>query len=352
MAQGRDQDADLAADASSEPTARPPGRGSAGQAPRVGEEALPVALATVTVAGQCRERSPADEALFGSRGARFAERFADAAQGQRLLSRALADGTAEGAGTLIGAAGPFVARVSLWRQRSGERIRLVAAFAADPPAGGRHSAGEAERLALVRFAALLRLPAEAALALAHRLRSLGGDGADGAAEAVAALWRVVALVGDMGTWRPGRLTGAGHGADECDLSRLARRVMRLAEPLAAREGATLALPAPSAASAVLVVADQAALWSGLETLVRTAIAHAGPGGSVRAALGAEAGGLVLAIESARSPEAEGGRATETETLEALALIVAAGARLDVAPIEANRRVATIRFPPERCVPLP
>ncbi|MEL6574583.1 MAG: hypothetical protein AAFQ81_01735, partial [Pseudomonadota bacterium] len=89
--------------------------------------ALPVALLAVTVNGRCRERSPADLALFGSDADGFLERFADRHLGQSLFARAVEDGTAEGWAVLLTAAGPIGCRVSLWRQRGGERIRVVAA---------------------------------------------------------------------------------------------------------------------------------------------------------------------------------------------------------------------------------
>lgn len=104
------------------------------------EADLPTALAAVTVAGQCRERSPVDLALFGEAAERFVERFADPLAGEALLARALADGAAEGRAALITAARVGTFRVSLWRQRSGEKVRVVAAFAAGA-GGGRRAPG-------------------------------------------------------------------------------------------------------------------------------------------------------------------------------------------------------------------
>jgi hypothetical protein len=129
--------------------------------------------------------------------------------------------------------------------------------------------------------------------------------------------------------------------------------MRLAEPLAAREGVTLSLPEPTAETAVLVVADQTALWSGLEAVVRAAILRAGRGGRVGATLAAEGEGLALAVSSVRAEAGADGEAPSPgEGAEAEALLTAAGARLVEGEDDGAGATATIRFAPERCVPLP
>ncbi|MEL6267191.1 MAG: hypothetical protein AAFR52_16345 [Pseudomonadota bacterium] len=312
--------------------AGPGGAGSGGAGPGGGD--LPVALASVTVAGQCRERSPADESLFGPAAARFVDRFQDPATGQRLLSRAIADGTAEGSAVLLAQSGPCPMRVSLWRQRGGERIRVVAAFA--PATGGpttpvqqdtatwAEAAGPGSRDgapareggsdpadqggALAEFAALIRGPAEAALAAALPARGAGqdsaraaGDGAGGA-DAIAALWRVLGLLSQM------ERMPASPGIDgidsEIDTIAMLRRVMRLAGPAAGRAGVVLAPPA-DAGRGPAVMADRSALWGALEAALDLAIGAAGTGGCVEGWVLAGVEGVRLDLEArqvaARSP---------------------------------------------------
>src|SRR6056297_2308279 len=102
--------------------------------------AMALAIAAVSVDGRCRERSPADLALFGEARDRFVDRFETPEEGQSLLAAAIGAGTAETTARLRTQAGVSAHRVSLWRQRGGERIRLVAAFAgpaAEEPASRR-----------------------------------------------------------------------------------------------------------------------------------------------------------------------------------------------------------------------
>ncbi|MEM7497526.1 MAG: hypothetical protein AAF371_05985 [Pseudomonadota bacterium] len=106
--------------------------------------ALPVALLAVTVNGRCRERSPVDLSLFGEGQDRFQDRFREPQEGQALFARAVADGTAEGPAELLTTCGPLLCRISLWRQRGGERLRLVAAIA--PEARGAPDAGQGHAL--------------------------------------------------------------------------------------------------------------------------------------------------------------------------------------------------------------
>ncbi|MEM6678466.1 MAG: hypothetical protein AAF675_11415 [Pseudomonadota bacterium] len=231
---------------------------------------LPLALVAVTVAGQCRERSPADKALFGddSAGARFVDRFEDAKLGQALLARAIADGTAESRAVVLTTGGAVGCRVSLWRQRGGERLRITAAFAPDPPVAtsSPHAEGPQAKAAedgpqtrgipapvvargapggevqsaawmLHRYAVLLRRPLAAARALLLEDRgrdrarpqdqdqSAGrsGQGSSGhearraasargghqAVSASAALWRVSSLVAEMERQAIAAARGAG-----------------------------------------------------------------------------------------------------------------------------------------------
>ena len=83
------------------------------------EHAMPVAMAALDVAGQIRERSPADMAIFGDGATRLIDRFIQPAGGQALLARAVNDGSAEGIAWLATGAGQQRFRISLWRQRGG-----------------------------------------------------------------------------------------------------------------------------------------------------------------------------------------------------------------------------------------
>ena len=74
---------------------------------------MPVAMAALDVAGQIRERSPADMAIFGDGATRLIDRFVQPAGGQELLARAASDGSAETTAWLITAAGQQRFRISL-----------------------------------------------------------------------------------------------------------------------------------------------------------------------------------------------------------------------------------------------
>ncbi|MEL7140426.1 MAG: hypothetical protein AAFP67_15325, partial [Pseudomonadota bacterium] len=245
------------------------GVGSGGDVPPVN---LPVALLAVTVNGRCRERSPADLALFGPDGERFVERFEDRTVGQALFARAVDHGTADGQAVLLTAAGGLRCRVSLWRQRGGERIRVVAAIAPETPGGGMGGDGgagggssdgsgaargradlpaaseQASGLAWGRYPPLLSRSAGAVMDVLGALR-----GRAGAAErlvledALAGLWRLMGLSGEMARRAalvaelpegaaPASmpLPGAGAMPSEVDLDRLVARLVRLATGTARR----------------------------------------------------------------------------------------------------------------------
>jgi len=57
---------------------------------------MPVAMAALDVAGQLRERSPIDLAIFGDEATRLTDRFVEPAGAQSLLAWAVSDGNAEG----------------------------------------------------------------------------------------------------------------------------------------------------------------------------------------------------------------------------------------------------------------
>ncbi|MEL6766971.1 MAG: hypothetical protein AAFP17_07305 [Pseudomonadota bacterium] len=299
-----------------------------------GADALPVALLAVTVNGRCRERSPADLALFGPAGDGFLDRFVDRHLGQGLFSRAVKDETAESWAVLKTAGGPMGCRVSLWRQRGGERIRVVAAIAPESAVGAAAvvaaaplAASGAEAPALPspgrmpweRYAPLLSRSAGAVLDVLDTLRR-ATKRADRLAveDALAGVWRVMGLSEELA--RRARLAegdeaaaaaalplpGAGAAPSEIDPVRLLARLMRLAAGDAARRQVRLVLPGAvvgeadagaHAAPPVSVLADAAALWSALEGAIGVALEAAGAGGEVRGRIEArEHAGLRLCLE--------------------------------------------------------
>ncbi|MEL6336772.1 MAG: hypothetical protein AAFQ88_09005 [Pseudomonadota bacterium] len=321
-----------------------PAEGAAHTAPVPGSS-LPLAIAAVTVAGQCRERSPTDEALFGDRGARFAQRFTEPAQGQRLFAAAVAEGFADGEAVLETTAGPLPGRVSLWRQRGGDRVRLIAAFA---PSEGVEAAGHGNPAHGPSRTAVLHRPLEAAIALATRLRSGGGAAVD---DMLAALWRMRALLQTAERGEAASVEG------EIDLLRLTRRAMRVADPAAAARAVSLALPeersaiaGEGVAASLLVVADQQALWSAIDGLIFGAIEMLPTGAALSVSLVGGAGGQTLAFCADAAPEVPLDPA-EGQGAEMTRLARAAGASLDLSA-DGERFEARLVFPPERCLQAP
>lgn len=314
-----------------------------------GTAALPVAIAAITVAGQCRERSPADEALFGPGADRFVARFADRTVGQQLFATAVAEGIAEGRAVMLTAAGPLGARVSLWRQRGGDRVRLIAAVAVEAGetaaaavAGGDTPHG---RGALDAFGATLGRPLDAAIALANQLRGDGGAAVD---DVIAVLWRARTLLQRGIRHGPGPLEAETGGDAEVDLAHLARRAMRVADPAAAARAVELVLPVTPAPA--VVVGDQHLLWGLIDGLLLMAIATLPRGTRLVAELtGAERAVTLRLYAECRGPapatDASGQRA------EAERLAESAGLHLEIAdeplPFEAR-----LTFPAERCLSTP
>lgn len=257
---------------------------------------LPLAMAAVTVAGQCRERSPSDITIFGEGTTRFVERFADPAVGEALLATALAEGAAEGAATLLTGTGRAPFRVALWRQRGGQKIRVLASFA---PAVQDTATGRASEASLDAGAGLRR-PLASIIGLAEGLRSEGAA-AGPAGDILAASWHLVRLVEELAVTaelRPGRLAPR---IGEVDLARLAGRLLRLARPAADAAGVTLE-PALDDGAGRSVVADEGALWVMAETLIHAGIEAAGEGSAVRIALGpGSGGGLELEVATEGDP---------------------------------------------------
>lgn len=246
-----------------------------------GAQALPLTMAAVTVAGQCRERSPSDLALFGEAGARFSARFVDPAEGDALLAIALAEGAAEGRAELRTGSGRGDFRVSLWRQRGGQRIRVMASFAAV----GASRGGDGPLL----HDAPLRRPLLAVIGVAERLRDNAGCSAP-VGDLLAASWHMLRVI-DEGTTSGSRRPRLA----EVDLARLCGRLARLAEPgIAATEVIlTVSLEACAGQS---VMADEGALWGVVETMLHAAIERAEPGSEIGLRAAAlPTGGLELAV---------------------------------------------------------
>jgi len=328
---------------------------------------LPIALAAVTVAGQCRERSPVDLALFGEAAERFVERFADPLAGEALLARAVAEGAAEARAALITAAGVRPFRVSLWRQRGGDKLRLVAAFAAgssEAPAshGGFHPD-------VARIAHEMHAPLGALIATAEALRGegLAPDPASverHASDVAVASWRVLRLAGELS-----QIDRAGQGAArqtlvEVDLCRLARRARRMA--LADADAASVTLEpiaAPTCGVMAGVLTDETVLWGVIDDLLRRAIRGAGAGGRVSPVIEVEAdGGIALTIVA--KPSTSVGEAATLRSLarnparlpprpdpQLRALAAMAGGTLELPTGSATGAQMRLGFAAARCLPL-
>jgi len=272
---------------------------------------MPVAMAALDVAGQLRERSPIDLAIFGDEATRLTDRFVEPAGVQSLLARAVSDGNAEGTAWLNTSAGQRRFRISLWRQRGGERVRVLAAFsacgaaerAADRIAGQPGEAGlpAAACAALIHTAYDLRAPLTAVIGFAERIRSGAAtlkptETIAHAADIVAAAWRLVRLAEDLETAGTSGDTRPDLRMGEVDIARLVRRVARLAAPAAEAAGVTFnGHGLPERGKAPLVIADESALWSVIDSLLQNAVRHAGRGAAVAITLGKPAHGLALEI---------------------------------------------------------
>lgn len=300
------------------------------------EADLPTALAAVTVAGQCRERSPVDLALFGEAAERFVERFADPLAGEALLARALAEGAAEGSATLVTAAGARAFRVSLWRQRGGDKIRLLAAFAAlgrgAAPGDGPVSP-HAARIAHDMQAPLGALIASGDALRAEALEPRPDRVARHAADITAASWRMLRLAGDLLDLAASGGTG-GHARAlvEVDLHRLLGRARRMAlAEAAAAEVALEPLAVPGCGPLPGVLSDESVLGGVIDDLLRHAIRAAGEGGAVRVAIeGTAEQGLAVAIRGTSA----GARAARRRARSEIRLPSAAAPRRDAALREA------------------
>ena len=328
---------------------------------------LPVALATVTVAGQCRERSPIDVSLFGPDGDRFVDRFVARSEGQALLSRGISDGAAEAAALLVTPSGARPFRVTLWRQRGGERIRLLAAFCADelpPPKAIPALARDGGfRATVQRIGHDLRTPLSVLLRLAGRLRDGAGQAAPEeiascASDIAAASWRLVSLADDLAlAGAVGDAVPLGRAA-EVDLARISRRIARLARPLAESVGAVI--ETVGLKEGAVVVADESSLWGVIDDLLQGAVRSAGQGGAAHVALFEADGGVALRIgaeagsDEAERPESAGpisAAAVVSRGAEQIARVLAeSGARLEFAAPRRGGMEARVVFPASRCLP--
>jgi two-component system OmpR family sensor kinase len=270
--------------------------------------AMPVAMAALDVAGQIRERSPADLANFGDGATRLIDRFVQPMVGQTILARAASDGSAEAIAWLVTPAGQQRYRISLWRHRGGERIRIMAAFSqcevspVDAGAGMAAELTEPARAALIRMGNDMRTPLAAALGFAELIRTNPGtldpaEVAQHAADIVAAAWRLIRIADDLEAAGTSGEARPALNLAEVDIARLARRVARLAAPVAQAVGVainTAGLPDPGLGP--LILGDESAFWSIVDNLIQNAIRHAGRGATLAIALHSNgATGLVLEI---------------------------------------------------------
>lgn len=325
---------------------------------------MPVAMAALDVAGQLRERSPVDMAIFGDAAARLADRFVEPKGGQSLLARAVSDGNAEATAWLTTATGQRRFRISLWRQRGGDRVRVLAAFSDCESLDRTVEDGlpASARTVLLRTAYDLRSPLAAVMGFAERIRSgaaslTPADAADHAADILAAAWRLQRLAEDLeGAGSSGK-TRPDLRMAEVDIARLARRVMRLAAPAAEAAGVTIDGDGlPERGRAPLVIGDESALWSVLDNLLQNAVRHAGRDAAVAIGLGERDHGLVLWIadngpgldSDALAGILEGGKAGQGLAV-CRELARANGAELQIETAPGQGLTARLVFPAARCL---
>ena len=328
------------------------------------DSAMPVAMAALDVAGQIRERSPADMAIFGEDATRLIDRFIQPAGGQTLLARAVSGGSAEGTAWLSTTAGQRRFRISLWRHRGGDRIRVLAAFSVcgEIDTDAHKGLPDLAREALTRMGHDMRSPLAAAMGFAEMIRANPEDlkpaeAARHAADIVAAAWRLLRIADDLeAAGASGEMRPALRPA-EVDLARLARRVARLAAPAARAAGVAIdSRGLPERGSGPVVLGDESALWSVIDNLLQNAIRHAGRGAAVAIGLGTAGKGLVLKI-------ADDGPGLEADALAGLLqdgrpgrglafsreMARANGAELEIETAPGQGLTARILFPAARCL---
>ena len=327
---------------------------------------MPVAMAALDVAGQIRERSPADIAIFGDGATRLIERFVQPEGGQALLARAVSDGSAEGTAWLITAAGQRRFRISLWRNRGGERIRVLAAFSIIEAPGAEVAAGlpEFAREALIRMGHDMRSPLAAVVGFAEMIRAdpdrlKPAEAAGHASDIVAAAWRLMRIADDL------EAAGASGAAlpdlrlAEVDIARLTRRIARLAAPAARAAGVVInGKGLPERGRGPLVLGDESTLWSVIDNLLQNAVRHAGRGAVVSIAVRTPGPGQGLVLEIA-----DNGPGLEPDELARLlqggesgrglassrAMARANGTELEIDTAPGQGLTARILFPAARCL---
>jgi signal transduction histidine kinase len=325
---------------------------------------MPVAMAALDVAGKLRERSPVDLAIFGEGAGRLSDRFVEPQGGQHLLARAVSEGNAEGIAWLNMIAGQRRFRVSLWRPRAGERVRVLAAFSLceEQEVGQEAAIPQPSRPALLRIAHDLRAPLAAVMGFAERIRArpekhrsaeIAGDAAD----ILAAAWRLTRIVEDLDAAVSSGDTRLHLRMAEVDLARLARRIVRLAAPAAEAAGVTINGRSLSERDRPpLVIADESLLWSTIDNLLQNAIRHGGRGAVVAIGLNQSEHGLALEISDdgpgldaetltghLEGSDAVGGLASCRETAGAN------GAELEIETAPGQGLTARLLFPAARCL---
>ena len=321
-------------------------------------------MAAISVDGRCRERNPPDQAIFGGASDRLVERFVDPAEGQALLARCTGEGTAEGTALLSTAGGPRRFRISLWRQRGGERIRILAAFAAlgdAPSCAGDAAAPElAPPPPEVLLAEALATPVEAVLAIAARLREAqrsAGAEDEPTARALAALigagWRLRRLSDDLRTLREMRRPQLPVRMAEVDAGRLLRRVAEIAQ--ASAGAAPLALSTRLPPAGPLVMSDEAALWSLMELALGAVAAAGAQAGATALALACPdpGAGALIEIRAEDAGEARPGTVAwppgAAVRLRQIALTEATGATAAFLRTGDGLAMARLQFAPSRCL---
>lgn len=333
------------------------------------DSAMPLAMAALNVAGQIRERSPTDLAIFGEAAGRLADRFLTPETGQALLARAVGDGTAETTAWLVTAAGRRRFRVSLWRLRGGERIRILAAFASAEVVSDAHESAflAPGRDAVLRLVRDMQTPLDAVTGFAGLMRAEPAarkpdEVASHASDILSAAWRLMRIADDL-------LAAAGAGGimplvrvAEVDIARLVRRICRLAAPAARSAGVTIQrgrLPEPG--EGPLVLGDESTLWSAIDALLQNAVRHGGRGCTVAIGLSWCERGLVFEmaddgpgiaaddLAGLLGPLDESDPAKGCGLAICQAMVRANDAELEIDTSPAHGLTARIVFPSARCL---
>jgi len=152
----------------------------------------------------------------------------------------------------------------------------------------------AARAALIHTAYDLRAPLTAVIGFAERIRSGAAmlkptETIAHSADIVAAAWRLVRLAEDLET--------AGTSGDTSPDLRMGEvDIARRAAPAAEAAGVTFnGHGLPERGKAPLVIADESALWSVIDSLLQNAVRHAGRGAAVAITFGKPDHGLALEI---------------------------------------------------------